>query len=90
MLKITEQAPLALDVSLAFIMYDKVWIGANYRLLESAGIMFQYQFSNQFKIGYSFDYSTTKLRSYNYGTHEILLSYDLLFKSKSLTSPRYF
>lgn len=90
MLKITEDAPLALDASLAFIFYDKVWLGANYRLMESAGIMIQYQISNQFKIGYSFDMSTTKLRAYNAGTHEILLSYDLLFISKSLVTPRYF
>ncbi|MCO5258526.1 MAG: type IX secretion system membrane protein PorP/SprF [Crocinitomicaceae bacterium] len=90
MLKITEQAPIALDMSLAFIFYDKVWLGANYRLMESAGFMVQYQISNQFKIGYAFDYSTTKLRNYNYGTHELLLSYDLLFKNKSIATPRYF
>lgn len=90
MLKITENAPMALDMSLAFIFYDKLWLGGNYRLMESAGVMLQYQISNQFKIGYAFEMSTTKLRAYNAGTHEILLSYDLLFKSKSLASPRYF
>lgn len=90
MLKITENAPVALDMSLAFIFYDKVWLGGNYRLMESAGLMLQYQISNQFKIGYSFDLSTSKLRAYNAGTHEVLLSYDLLFRNKSLISPRYF
>jgi type IX secretion system PorP/SprF family membrane protein len=90
MLKLTDNAPLALDVSLAFIFYDKFWLGANYRLQESGGLMLQYQISNQFKIGYAYEMSLTKLRTHNAGTHEILLSYDLLFKSKSLTSPRYF
>jgi len=90
MLKITERAPLALDMSLAFIFYDKVWLGGNYRLMESGGLILQYQISNQFKIGYAFEMSTTKLRAFNAGTHEILLSYDLLFKSKSLATPRYF
>ena len=90
MLKITPNAPLALDLSAAFIFYDRVWLGANYRLTESAGVLLQYQISNQFKIGYSFDMSTNKLRARTAGTHEVLLSYDLLFKSKSLTSPRYF
>lgn len=90
MLKITENAPMALDASLAFIIYDKFWLGANYRVLESAGIFAQFQISNQFKIGYAFEMATSKLIRYNAGTHEILLSYDLLFKKKSLTSPRYF
>jgi type IX secretion system PorP/SprF family membrane protein len=90
MLKMTQDAPFALDFTLAFIFYDKFWLGANYRLMESAGIFAQFQISQQFKIGYAFELSTEKIRAYNAGTHELLLSYDLLFKSKSLVSPRYF
>lgn len=90
MLKVTENAPLALDGSLAFIFYDRLWLGGNYRLQESGAVFAQYQISNQFKIGYAFELATTKLRKYNAGTHEILLSYDLLFKKESLSSPRYF
>jgi type IX secretion system PorP/SprF family membrane protein len=90
MFKFTDNAPFALDMSLAFIFYDKLWLGGNYRLQESGGAFVQYQISNQFKIGYAFEMSVTKLRAYNAGTHEILLSYDLLFKNKSITSPRYF
>lgn len=90
MLKITEQAPLALDVSLACIFYDKIWVGANYRLLESAGAFFQILIDSKFKIGYSFDLSTSKLIRHNYGTHEILLTYDLFFKKDGVVSPRFF
>lgn len=90
MLKMTENAPFALDASLAFIFYDKFWVGGNYRLLESAGIFVQYQISNQFKIGYAFEFSTTQVRGHNSGTHELMLSYDLLLRGKSITSPRYF
>jgi len=90
MLKVTENAPMALDGTLAFIIYDKLWLGGNYRLEESAGVFVQYQISNQFKIGYAFEMATHKLRTYNAGSHEIMLSYDFLFKKKSLSSPRYF
>lgn len=91
MFKMTDNAPFALDGSLAFIFYDKLWLGANYRLDESAGILVQYQLTPQFKLGYSFDVSTSKLVRYNFGTHEILLSYDLVFgKSKGIITPRYF
>ena len=90
MLKVTENAPIALDLNWSFIFYDKLWLGANYRLKESAGIFVQYQISNQFKVGYAFEFSTTQIRRANAGTHELLLSYDLLFKNKSISSPRYF
>lgn len=90
MFKMTEHAPFALDGSLAFIFYDKLWLGANYRLKESVGAIVQFQLSNQFKIGYAYDLTTTRLMKYNGGSHELLLSYDLLFKQKSINSPRYF
>jgi len=90
MLKITENAPMALDVNLGFIFYDKFWLGANYRLLESAGLYFQISISNQFKLGYAFEYSTTEIRSHNAGTHELMISYDINLFKKSITSPRFF
>lgn len=91
MVKIVEQAPVAIDVSTAFIFYDKFWLGLNHRVLESAGIYAQYQITKQFKIGYGFDISVNRLVKYNYGTHEIMLSFDLLRNSKdAIISPRFF
>jgi hypothetical protein len=88
--KFVPDAPFALDGSLAFIFYDKVWLGANYRFMESAGVFFQIQFAKQLRLGYGFDLSTTELMRQNFGTHEIMLSYDFSFKNKSITSCRYF
>lgn len=90
MLKVTENSPMAIDANLAFIFYNQFWVGANYRVLESAGIYVQYQISNQFKVGYAFEFSTTQLRAHNAGTHELMISYDLLLNNKSFASPRYF
>lgn len=88
LLKITDNAPLALDGSLAFIFYKKLWLGVNYRLLESAGILAQVQLTPQLKLGYSLDISTSRLVKYNAGTHEIMLSYDLSFMKKKVTTSR--
>lgn len=90
MLKVTENSPMAIDANLAFIFYNQFWVGANYRVLESAGIYVQYQISNQFKVGYAFEFSTTQLRAHNAGTHELMISYDLLLNNKPFASPRYF
>lgn len=90
MFKFTENAPFALDVSLALIVYDRFWIGANYRLLESAGAFVQYQLTDNFKLGYSVDFSTSKLVNYNYGTHEIALIFDMNLDKSKIVTPRFF
>lgn len=90
LVKITENAPMTADASLAFMFYDRLWIGGNYRLTESAGGFVQFQINTQFKFGYAFDISTSELVRHNFGTHELLLSYDFQYKKRSITSPRYF
>lgn len=90
MVKLTDNAPITIDGSLAFIFYDKVWIAGNYRLLEGAGIYAQVQLSHQLKIGYGCDITTSKLMRYNFGSHELMISYDFIYKKRALASPRYF
>jgi type IX secretion system PorP/SprF family membrane protein len=90
MVKITDNAPITVDGSLAFIFYDKVWLAGNYRLKEGAGLYVQLQLSHQLKVGYGCDITTSKLMRYNFGSHELMLSYDFIYKKRALASPRYF
>lgn len=90
MLKFTPGAPVSWDISLALIIKDKVTLGAMYRVLDAAGGFIQYQFNPQFKLGYAFDIAATRLVGHNYGTHEVMLSYDFNFSKKKILSPRYF
>lgn len=90
LIKITEGAPLSLDLTLAAIYNERLWLGANYRLMAAFGAFVQVQISPQFKIGMSSDFGTQKLRNHNHGSFEIMLSYDFLFKKEGTRSPRYF
>ena len=90
LLKITEGAPLSLDLTAAAIYNEKLWLGANYRLLAAFGAFVQVQITPQFKIGVASDFGTQRLRNYNNGSFEIMLSYDCLFKKEGIRSPRYF
>lgn len=83
-------APLSIDLNSTFLFYDRLWIGAMYRLGDSFGGLFQLQVTNQVKIGYSYDLSTSRLGAYNKGTHEIMVSYDFNFGRGRVRSPRYF
>lgn len=90
MVKFTENAPLAFDLGVSFIFYDRFWLGGNYRMLESGALILQYQITDQFKLGYAFEMSTSRMGTNSYGTHELMLSYDFNFKNKALATPRYF
>lgn len=89
-LKFTYGAPVSVDLNASFLFYEKLWAGAMYRMGDALGLLLQYQFDPQFRAGYSYDMTTSKLRKYNNGTHEIMLGFDLSFKKEKIRSPRYF
>lgn len=90
LVKLTVGAPAAIDLSSAFIYYDQIWLGVNYRVQDSFGFYIQYLMKNQFRIGYGYDLSTTSMIRTNKGTHEIVMNYDFYFKKGKVYSPRYF
>lgn len=90
MLKFTNGAPLAIDLSAAAIYNQKLWLGLAHRWGDSFGAFVQYQVTNQFKAGLAYDQTITELSGFNKGTYEVLLSYDFSFKKSGAISPRYF
>ncbi len=89
--RFVEGAPMSFDITTQFILAEKFWIGPFYRWAESAGVIVGYNVTQQFKIGYSYDYSVSELVDYNSGSHELSLTYDFIYSSgKKLKSPRYF
>jgi len=92
LLKATNGAPLSFDVTANFLFSEVFWIGAAYRVNESAGALgglADFQISKQLRIGYAYEYPISDLRPYTSGTHEVLLMFEL-FNVKRVKSPRYF
>jgi type IX secretion system PorP/SprF family membrane protein len=83
-------APISIDISLAGIFNDKLWIGAMNRWNAAAGGFVQYQITRQFRLGLASEYGLTPIRNYNNGTFEVLMSYDFNYKKSDVKSPRYF
>lgn len=90
--KIVTGAPISVDINMAILYKERFWIGAVYRFGDALGAILQYRISENLSLGYSYDMAVSKLNSYNTGTHEIMLSFDLDYmpKGKVVTSPRYF
>ncbi len=86
-----ERTPSYVDFTGSFLMYDRVWLGATYRLHNSYGLIFQFNVNTQLKFGYSFDQTTFHPTQVNSGTHEFLISYDFIYGRRGRqVAPRYF
>jgi len=88
--KYVKNAPVSLDMTGTFLFYERLWLGAMYRVGDSFGGLFQLQATNQLKIGYSYDLPVSELGAYNSGTHEIMVTFDFNFGRGRVRSPRYF
>ncbi|PKQ62329.1 hypothetical protein BZG02_13555 [Labilibaculum filiforme] len=88
--KIVWNAPLSIDLSANFILKDQLWLGAAYRIDDAMSFLIHYQLSEQLRVGYAFDLTESELRSYNNGTHEIMVAFDFQFNKKKVMTPRYF
>ncbi|MDR1678343.1 MAG: type IX secretion system membrane protein PorP/SprF [Prevotellaceae bacterium] len=90
--KITEGAPVEVDVTGTVLFYDKFSLGLMYRTGDAVGALIGYHITEQFSAGYSFDWSwVNETGKYNSGSHEIVLRYDFMFGDQSrIRSPRYF
>lgn len=89
-LRYVNGSPLAIDVTANAIFYDKFGVGVMHRLGDSFGGMLQFFLSEQFTLGYSYDYITSTIGQVSNGSHEVLLSYDFIYRNSRIRSPRYF
>lgn len=90
MVKSSVDAPTSFDVSTNFMFYDKLELGATYRLEDSFGAMVNFAITPNLRIGYAYDHIISDLKTEAPSSHEIMLLFDLNFPKKVSQSPRYF
>ena len=54
---------------------DIAWVGINYRNKDGFGAMAGLNISNTVNVGYSYDYTTSRLNTISKGTHEIVVGF---------------
>lgn len=66
-----------IDINLTYMYNNMFWVGATYRAQDAIAPMLGVKLlkDKSLKIGYSFDYTMSKLKGYTSGTHEIMLGY---------------
>lgn len=88
--KLIQGAPLQIDLSANFLVYDKLVLGGAYRWSAAVSAMAGFQISKGLFIGYGYDLETTQLANYNSGSHEIFMRYELFNEINKIISPRFF
>ncbi len=95
-------APTEFDIDLSLLFYEQFWIGAAFRSsiqafsktksssYDSVDLWFSYFMNNGLRIGLAYDYPLTKLQTVSNGSIELMIGYEMNFKTKKIVTPRYF
>lgn len=74
LIKTTEQLLPQADITLKLYYKTDYWIGASYRTNGTIAAMFGVRAENIY-VGYAYDYALSAIRKYNFGSHEIFVSF---------------
>lgn len=89
--KVVEGAPLEIDINANFLFQELLWLGVSYRSFDSFDAIVQLNVTEQFSIGYAYDFATTtELKRLHSGSHELMLNYRLKPPRRRMLTPRYF
>ena len=95
------RTPTEVDLDVSLLFHRVFWVGASYRTTvdyvlrgesshDSADLWTAFYLKNGLRLGVAYDYSLTRLQRFGNGSAELLLGYDLNFKTDRVVTPRYF
>lgn len=92
LVKMVAGAPLAVDVNANFLFYDKLTLGASYRWSAALSGLVGFQVNDGLLIGFAYDRESTDLgnATYNDGTYELFLRFELFKEYNRMLTPRFF
>ncbi|WP_109300563.1 type IX secretion system membrane protein PorP/SprF [Aquimarina sp. AU474] len=90
--KLVLGAPLQVDLSANFLLYQKLTLGVAYRWSAAVTGTIGFQISDSMMLGFSYDRETTQLgqTQFNDGSYEVMLRFELFKKYNRMLTPRFF
>ncbi len=74
LIKFGPPAPVKVDFAVKATYQETVWLGAGIRSNDAVTAMIGYNHEGNLLFGYSYDFTTTTLKSYSNGTHEVFFA----------------
>lgn len=90
LVKSAFDAPTSFDVNLNALFFEKLEVGASYRLDDSFSGLINFAITPSLRIGYAYDAVQSDIKRYAPSSHEFMLLFDLNFPKNVSRSPRYF
>jgi len=81
-LKAVSPAPLSYDINTKIRYKNIGWVGISYRHKDAVAAMFGIIFNNTFDFSYSYDYTTSHIKQFSGGSHEVVVGYRLRTKQQ--------
>ena len=75
LLKYMHPTPLQIDLGARAIWKKMAWLGLSWRSSDAIAIMIGYEYEEQISFGYSYDITTSNLKTASSGTHEIMIGF---------------
>ncbi|MEN0057182.1 MAG: type IX secretion system membrane protein PorP/SprF, partial [Mucilaginibacter sp.] len=88
LLKMIKPVPTTFDVNMKLSFQDKLWLGGSYRRGDSFAALAGININSLINVGYSYDFTTSELRTVSSGTHEIVIGI-LLNNRYKVTCPQH-
>ena len=90
LIKVVDGQPASVDLNASFLLLEALWVGATLRNFNSAGINGQFEVSNRIRLGYAFEIPLNAISNNAFGSHELMVSFDLEIFNGHALGRRYF
>lgn len=88
LVKVIQPVPTTFDVNMKLGFQDIFWLGGSYRKDDSFGALAGFNINSSINVGYSYDFTTSALKTVSNGTHEIVIGI-LLNNKYKVRNPRH-
>jgi type IX secretion system PorP/SprF family membrane protein len=87
LVKYVRPIPVQFDFMARAIYKEQIWLGGSFRTMDAFSIMAGFMYKNYLSIGYSYDITTSNIKNYSTGTHELMLGVRFIKREKD-TDPK--
>lgn len=88
LVKYVSGSPVQVDINANFLLKETFWIGGSLRSMDSFDLLAEINVTPNIQLGYSFDFTTSRLARVERGSHEVMLNFRLGPRGNRSTIPR--
>ena len=74
LVKYVKPAPVQFDFGVKATYKQKFWLGGTFRTRDAVCAFAGFIYQENISISYSYDFSTTNIKNYSSGTHELVIA----------------